>query len=67
MEIISSVVNKIFPFSRLSSENNARRSKKMEEKALEVYGKWCRGANRLPGKTETGKLLINQTGSAAAC
>lgn len=40
MEIISSVVNKVFQFFRLSSENNVQRSKKMEEKALEVYGKW---------------------------
>ncbi|MCI4381966.1 hypothetical protein PGIGA_G00258180 [Pangasianodon gigas] len=37
MEIIFSVVNKVFQLSRLSSENNVRRSKKMEEKALEVY------------------------------
>ncbi|MCJ8736082.1 hypothetical protein PDJAM_G00254870 [Pangasius djambal] len=37
MEIVFSVVNKIFQLSRLSSENNVRRSKKMEEKALEVY------------------------------
>ncbi|TSK13423.1 MIP18 family protein FAM96A [Bagarius yarrelli] len=37
MEIISSVVNKVFQLSRLYTENNVGRSKKMEEKALEVY------------------------------
>ncbi|GAA6066894.1 cytosolic iron-sulfur assembly component 2A [Tachysurus ichikawai] len=34
MEIISNVVNKFF---LLSSQYNVRRTKKMEEKALEVY------------------------------
>ncbi|XP_026996666.1 cytosolic iron-sulfur assembly component 2A [Tachysurus fulvidraco] len=34
MEIISNVVNKFF---QLSSQYNVRRTKKMEEKALEVY------------------------------
>ncbi|XP_017341695.1 cytosolic iron-sulfur assembly component 2A [Ictalurus punctatus] len=37
MEIISSVLNKVFQLSRLSSVNNVPRSQKMEEKALEVY------------------------------
>ncbi|KAI5100333.1 MIP18 family protein FAM96A, partial [Silurus meridionalis] len=35
--LISSVVNKVFQISWLSGENNVRRCKKMEEKALEVY------------------------------
>lgn len=60
MEIISSVVNKVFQFTRLSSENNVRRSKKMEEKALEVYGEWW--VNRLTGK----QCLANYPGSVGS-
>ncbi|KAK3526490.1 hypothetical protein QTP70_029995 [Hemibagrus guttatus] len=37
MEFISSVVNTVFQLSRFYTENNVRTSKKMEEKALEVY------------------------------
>ncbi|KAG7324125.1 hypothetical protein KOW79_012141 [Hemibagrus wyckioides] len=37
MELISSVVKTVFQLSGFYTENNVRRSKKMEEKALEVY------------------------------
>lgn len=43
MEIVSSLVsitvNKVLHFSGLEGSRNALKSKKMEEKALEVYGK----------------------------
>lgn len=47
MELISSVVNTVFQLSGFYTENNVRRSKKMEEKALEVYGEWYRRVNRV--------------------
>ncbi|KAG9280844.1 cytosolic iron-sulfur assembly component 2A [Astyanax mexicanus] len=37
MELLSSVVNKVFQLSLFSDPKNVQRTKKMEEKALEVY------------------------------
>ncbi|XP_062849145.1 cytosolic iron-sulfur assembly component 2A [Trichomycterus rosablanca] len=37
MEILSNVVNKLFQLSEFYGVSNLRRTKKMEEKALEVY------------------------------
>lgn len=38
MDLLSNVVNKLFQLSEFYSFSNVRRTKKMEEKALEVYG-----------------------------
>ncbi|XP_076863203.1 cytosolic iron-sulfur assembly component 2A isoform X1 [Brachyhypopomus gauderio] len=37
MDVIYSVVNKVFQFYGVSNKNDVQRTKKMEEKALEVY------------------------------